>query len=118
MKRLEGRKHGLDVVIAVEQSRRFFEPFVPHLGPEDGRTNELLTDEHSLVDERRAVLPHLGDDAHRSRPPRSAWVLGRHGERIDQSLRVRAADVAENDLNEPSDVVARRVDSGNELRRR
>ena len=62
MERLESRKHGVDVVVPVEEPGRFLESLVPELVPEDGDSDELLTDEEGLFDEGRAVVSHLVHD--------------------------------------------------------
>lgn len=45
VKRFQRREHGVNVVVAVEQSRSLLETFVPELVPEDGDADKLLTDE-------------------------------------------------------------------------
>lgn len=62
VERLESRKHGIDVVVPVEEPGRLLESLVPELVPEDGDSDELLTDEEGLFDEGRAVVAHLVHD--------------------------------------------------------
>jgi hypothetical protein len=49
---------------------------VPELVPQDGDADELLTDEDSLLDESRAVIPHFVHDRQGGAPPSFARVLG------------------------------------------
>lgn len=115
MQRFESRKHRLDVVVAVEETRRFLETFVPQLVPEDGDTNELLTDENRLLDEGGAVVAHLVHDLESGTTTSLARVLGRDREGVDKSLRVRFSDVGKNSLNELPNSLFRRVNAGDEL---
>lgn len=115
MKRLEGRKHGVNVVIPVEESRRLLEPLVPELMPQDSDTNELLTDEQRLLDEGCRMVSHLVHDRERRATTGGRGVLGGDGEGIDERLGVRLADVGEDVLDELADVGARRVDASDEL---
>lgn len=115
MERFERRKHGLDVVVAVEEPARLLEALVPELVPEDRDADELLADEERLLDEVRTVVPHLVHDNQRGLAPRRARVLGRDRERVDERLRVRLADVDEHVLDELANVRARRVDPRDEL---
>lgn len=62
VERLESRKHGINVVVTVEEPRSLLESLVPELVPEDGNSNELLTDEEGLLDEGGAVVSHFVHD--------------------------------------------------------
>lgn len=75
VERLKSRKHGVDVVVAVEESRGLLQAFVPKLVPEDRHADELLTDEKRLLDERRAVVSHLVHDREGCVSSRCAGVL-------------------------------------------
>lgn len=117
MQRFQSSEHGIDVVIAVEQARGLLQAFVPELVPQDGDADELLTDEDSLLDESGAVIPHFVHDRQRSAPSSFARVLGGDRQRVDKCLRVRAADVGQDVLNQLANARIRGVDACNQLER-
>ena len=115
VQRFERGKHGLDVVVPVEQPRRFFESFVPQFVPEDRDPDELLTDEDSLLDERGTVVPHLVHDRQRGTASVLARVLGCDREGINERLRMRAADIRQNVLDQLANIRIGGVDASDEL---
>jgi hypothetical protein len=117
VQRFQGSEHRIDVVVAVEQARSLLQAFVPELVPQDGDADELLTDEDSLLDESRAVIPHFVHDRQGGAPPSFARVLGGDCQRVDECLRVRAADVGQDVLNQLANARIRRVDACNQLER-
>lgn len=115
VQRFQGSEHGIDVVIAVEQARSLLQAFMPELVPQDGDADELLTDEDGLLDESGAVVPHSVHDRQRSAPSSFAWVLGGDRQRVDECLRVRAADVGQDVLDQLANARIRSVDACNQL---
>lgn len=115
VQRFQGSEHGVDVVIAVEEARCLLQAFVPELVPQDGDADELLTDEDSLLDESGAVIPHFVHDRQRSAPSSFARVLGGDRQRVDECLRVRAADIGQHVLNQLANARIRSVDACNQL---
>jgi hypothetical protein len=115
VERFEGRKHRFNVVITVEETGSLLESLMPQLVPENSDSNELLTDENGLFDERSAVVSHLVHDLKSSASTSFAGVLGGDGERVDERLRVRLTDVGKNSLDELANALFRSVDAGDEL---
>lgn len=56
MQRLQHGKHTLDVALTKVKTRRLFKALVPHLVPQDGHSDELLTHLDEKTNKGQTVL--------------------------------------------------------------
>jgi hypothetical protein len=116
VQRLKHAKHALRVVLGKVEARGLFEALGPQLVPEDGHADELVRDERGLLDEERVLVAHSVHDAVGDLFTHHHLRLGRDEERIDERLRVGAADEVEQLSDRAPDERVGDVDSGDDLR--
>lgn len=116
MQRLEHVEHALRVVLGKVEARRLLEALGPELVPEDGDADELVADERRLLDEERVLVAHAVHDAVGDLLAHQHLRLGRDEERVDERLRVGAADEVEQLGDGAPDERVRDVDARDDLR--
>ena len=116
VQRREQPQHLVDVARAEVDPRRLLECLLPHLRPEDRRPDQFRRHELGVLHKRVVAEPHAVQHLLCALVLQRIVSLRRYGERVDNPLRVRLAEMREQLSHSASNQVIWVVDPRDDLR--